>query len=314
MTDTTQDHAAALAAEEAAKAAAKAARDAGLPDDLTDEDMADVLTEEELALLQPEPEQALPAAEEPPAQEVAPETPPAAPEDALSAWDAPDPVMPTRPEVPADAEAKIAELDGALDGLIAKFEEGELTQEEFRRQQRDLIAQQSAAQVALERARAEEEQAASAAQAYIESWGKKLDAYRAQHGYLWDQAHLGRWDAHLRGVNSNPAYAAMPMADRIQLAHRLYAAEYEVATKQALPSQPGLAKPGKAAATVDVPKPPTDKRPDPVQTLANFPAAASIAVDDGKFAAIDRIMPADPLRAEALLASLSDAEMAAYLT
>ena len=314
MTDTTQDPAAALAAEEAAKAAAKEARDAGLPDDLADEDMADVLTDEELALLRPEPEPVAAAEPEAPAVEPAPEA--AAPTDeALSAWDAPDPVLPTMPPVPADAEAKIAELEGALDGLLEKFEEGEITQDEFRRQQKDLIARQSAAQVTLERARRAEEQAAGAAQAYIDAWAKKLDAYRAEHGYLWDQAHVARWDANVRAVNANPAYATLPMADRIQLAHRLYAAEYEIAAKKPLPTQPGLkraaeAKP--AAAVADGPS--KEPRPDPVQTLAGFPSAASITVDDGKFAAIDRVMPADPLRAEALLASLSEAEMAAYLT
>lgn len=208
-------------------------------------------------------------------------------------------------------EKKIADLDAKIAEINDAYDDGDLTSVEFRAQLAEMVKQQAAAQVALEGAKAIP---ATPIEDYRKAWFGKVEAYQAQHPYLADDAHFEAWDAMLKMVNANPSYTQLTMGQKIEQAHRLYAAHHQGTTGQPLPTQPGLTKAQKAEAEAKAkaPAPRQDPRPDAPMTLAGLVDANDGSLEDGRFAQIDRIADIDPLRAEAMINALSDLDRAEY--
>lgn len=205
-------------------------------------------------------------------------------------------------------EDKVAALDAQIEDLQAQYDDGDLTSAEWRKALNETIEAKAQAQIALN-------QAASAPATPIEDyqavWFGKVEAYRAQHPYLHEPEHFGAWDAALKMVNTNGAYQQMTMSQKIEQAHRIYAAHYEGLEGKALPTNPGLSTAQKKAAAV--PGPRTDPRPDAPLTLATLTNASDGELEDGRFAQIDRISDQDPIKGEKLFSAMSEADQIAYL-
>lgn len=281
MTDTTQ----------AAPPTVTLAALGDLPDDFTLESLQETLTEAEIAALQigddalivPVPPDETPA-DEPPAPQV--ETPP---------------VQMAPPPDTREAEAIVQAANAKLDDLMEQYDNGELTRDEWREQQRAIIAQQAAAQAQINEAQRVITQNATQTR---EAWFSAVDAYQSQHDYLGQPEHFDAWDSALKSVNSTAAYRNLPAERRIELAHGLYAQHYRAVTGNDLPSQPGAKAAAAKQADPAAPQRRTDPRPDAPVTLAQFSAAAENDLDNGTLAAILR--EKDPLKAEAMLAAAGD--------
>lgn len=205
-----------------------------------------------------------------------------------------------------DAEALIAQIDTNLDALKSKFDDGDLTYAEWMAQQTALIKQQAQAQVQIERAA--EVISKNAAQRR-DDWFAVGDAYKAAgNEFLWSPEHIDNWHAALIAVNGNAEYRDVPFQRQYELAHDLYAANVKAIT----------GKPIKAATT-DAPakeqaeNEPIGKRPEPFQNLGGFNGDVGATLDDGSYAAADRLCAKDPIAGEQLISSWPASKQQEYL-
>lgn len=245
--------------------------------------------------------------------------PPAAKTDPEPANPAPVVVDQPDPEPPAPIPVNVTEhratvdaLDTKIADLQEKYDDGELTSIEWRDQLAALVKEQAAAQAALTQAEAIMADMAPKQEAYRQAWFAKVSAYQDQHAYLASPEHYDAWDAALKMVNTNGAYAKLNITQRIEQAHRIYAAHYEGVEGKSLPTKPGLTAAEKKAEAEKPTGPRKDARPEAPMTLANLTNAADNGIEDGRFAQIDRIMDSDPLKAEKMIAALSDADRFEY--
>lgn len=205
------------------------------------------------------------------------------------------------------AEAEIKRIQDAMDAAAEAYDDGALTRVEFLAQQKEMATKLAQAQLPLIQAnQVQQEDQVKVA----EHWQSRLAAYKDTAPDLWSDTHIKGWDAKLRAVTGDPGNGEMTRDQQIALAHRLYAAEYEARTGQALPV--GAAPAAKKAETPKL-EVRTDARPDPVSTLGGYTSDTSADVQDATFAAIDRIILKDPLQAEQMLAKLSVEDRERYL-
>lgn len=223
-----------------------------------------------------------------------------------------DPQMPQLPDT-TEAEAKLVEADQALEELLMKYDDGELTSEEYREQQKAIIAEQTQAQAAITNAQSVADQGIQQQQQH---WFNRLEAYKQAAPELWSEDHLAGWDRQLRAVTGNQAYADMSRDAQIKMAHRLYAAEYEARNGTPLEIAPPAAK-GEARAENTGPDEKLEvkkgEKPKAPQTLADFNSDTSAEVEDSRFAAIDRQIMKDPIAAENAFASMTPEQQERYL-
>jgi hypothetical protein len=241
-----------------------------------------------------------PAAESEPAPVVAPVVAPVE--------DVADPKMPEIPDT-TEAEAYVTKSKEQLKELLDKYDQGDLTQEEYGDQQNFIISEQARAQAAITAAASVADQAATDQQKH---WYGRLEAYKATAPDLWNDEHKPGWDRQLREVTGNKAYADLSRDGQIKMAHSLYSAEYEARNGKALAMTP------KADAKVD--KGPEDKlevktgeKPKAPQTLADFNSDTGADVEDSHFAAVDKQIMRDPLGAEKSFASMTEEQQDRYL-
>jgi|GEM_PF-2249392 len=211
-------------------------------------------------------------------------------------------------EIPdtTDAERVIAEADAKLEELQGKFDDGDLTHSEWVAQQRAIIQAQARAQIVIDRA---QEVISQTVTQKRQTFYSTLDAFKANgNEFLWSQEHLNGWDLALKAVTGNQAYAGLDAARQIDLARDLYAANYKAINGKGLPGAKA-----KAADDGDGPGPRTDPRPEPVQTLAGFNTDSNASIEDGTFAAIDKMMGKDPIEAEKMLNRLTSDQRTAFL-
>jgi len=213
----------------------------------------------------------------------------------------------------AHYEKTVADLDTKLDELQQAYDDGDLTSAEWKAQLADVVKAQAVAQMALENARTIP---ATPIEEYRETWFSKVTAYQDQHAYLSEPDHFDNWDAALKMVNTNGAYAKLTMSQKIEQAHRIYAAHYEGLEGKPLPTKPGLTTAQKQAAAAESAKPTgprTDPRPEAPTTLAELTNASDGGLEDGRFAQIDRVADSDALKGEQLFSQMSEADQIAYL-
>lgn len=208
-------------------------------------------------------------------------------------------------------EQTVAKLDDKITELQQAYDDGDLTSAEWRTQLAEVVRAQAVAQMALEQAKAVP---ATPIEEYREIWTGKVSAYQDQHAYLNEPEHWDNWDAALKMVNTNGAYAKLTMTQRIEQAHRIYAAHYEGIEGKPLPSVPGKTTAQKQAEPAKPAGPRKDDRPEAPMTLAELTNASDGGFEDGRFAQIDRIAEADVTKGEAMFAALSEADQIAYLT
>lgn len=270
----------------------------------------------------PEPEPAAPEptsepAPEPEAEEAADpaveeeaEADDAAPDDPEPPQPEPSPAADERPREPAPpqpdpeaaaaeaAQASIAELEQELDRIDGRFDEGDLTAVERRREER---------RIAREIDRHKEA---------IAEWKLSQRLHRSDAAKTWEDGVRSWFTAHPEFDTSN--------------AIRLQAFDHIV--RQVETERPGIGahaildlawkRYGEAFGAAAAPEPeapsPTDSeptsasRPKPPTTLAAVPAAAISETGD-RFAELAALFETDPLAAEDRFALLSDADREAFL-
>lgn len=269
-----------------------------LPEDFTLDDLRDAVTEDEVAAFEANAADIEfdPKVESQPA----PEQP------AITKAAEPDPI-PKLAEVPdiSAAQALVDKLENEIEALAAKYDEGELTKQEWLAQQREIINKQAEAAAQIQHA---QRVIAENAQTVEQRWFAGLDAFKAAgNEALWTPEHFNGWDSALRSVSSNAQYSNLPFERQFELAHNMYAAHYLAMTGKALPTGVGAKAQGEFKMAVEPLQPKTEPREDAPRTLAGMNGNLATALTDGTIASL---MSADPERAEDMLARLSEDDFA----
>lgn len=204
------------------------------------------------------------------------------------------------PDVPADVDDQIAAAKMAKIKLAEKFDEGELTAVEYAKQveelndfQRDLENKRFKAQLATESQQTRE----------LESWEDTCQAFLSKHPEI-SQSRLryDSFDYAVRLVTGDPDNSNLTGTQMLEKAHQNWVSELGILVQPAAQQQ--KQEPAKQQA----------KKQPVVPNIGSLPAAQVSDTDDGKFAYLDRLAESDPLKFEAQLAKLSDADREAYLS
>lgn len=200
-------------------------------------------------------------------------------------------------ELPEDIEAKRTEIDGKEDALVEQFDNGDITFAEYNKQIRTLNNERAA----LERIELKAEMAREAQQAQIDNqWQGALNTFLAEHPEidLSNEFHHAAFDKLLRqhtaGVMEK---GGLPGLREIKKAHGDFVKTFNLQSNKPAPKEKQTAK--------------TPKHREVPPNLGKIPAAANADMDDGRFAALDKLPPD---KFEAAFAKLSEADRNAYLS
>ena len=199
------------------------------------------------------------------------------------------------PDVPADVDDQIAAAKLAKIKLAEKFDEGEITAVEYAKQteelndfQRELENKRFKAQLAAESQQSRE----------LDSWEETCSEFLSAHPEISkSKLRYDSFDYAVRLVTGDQANAALTGAQQLEKAYQTWVTELGIQVDQ--PAQSGAK--------------PDPRKPKVVPNIGSLPAAQANDTDDGKFAYLDRLADSDPLKYEATLAKLSDADREAYL-
>lgn len=200
------------------------------------------------------------------------------------------------PDVPADVDDQIAAAKLAKIKLAEKFDEGEITAVEYAKQteelndfQRELENKRFKAQLAAESQQSRE----------LDSWEETCSDFLSAHPEISkSKLRYDSFDYAVRLVTGDQANAALTGAQQLEKAYQTWVTELGIQVDQ--PAQSGAK--------------PDPRKPKVVPNIGSLPAAQANDTDDGKFAYLDRLADSDPLKYEATLAKLSDADREAYLS
>ncbi|MND20866.1 hypothetical protein D3C76_47960 [compost metagenome] len=202
-----------------------------------------------------------------------------------------------------DVEAKLADIDKREDDISQKFEDGDLTTSEYRAELRKLERERGG----IERQQLEADLARNMNEAQATArWEENVKLFLADHPEISkSELRWGAFDTVVRKVTAetmkdgkNPG-----MAD-LKKAYRQWADDLGIEAPKPKAEQ-------KAEAKTDT-KSEKPKREIP-PSLAKVPSAEISDTDDGKWAYLDRLIDTEPLKFEAALGKLSEADQDAYL-
>lgn len=210
------------------------------------------------------------------------------------------PVPLIRAEVPADIEAQKTAIETQRDEIAQKFEDGDMTAREFQAENRKLDKQDNDLDWLVRKA----ELSAETTQAQTEAtWYKSTSDFLADHPEIMkNELVYNAFDAVVRKITGDKANHGLSDRKQLEKAHAEWAEALGItvdpAAKPAADKKPAVA----AKAKRDLPP-----------NLGTVPAATASETDDGKYAALDRLIETDPLAYEAALAKMTPAESDAYL-
>lgn len=226
-----------------------------------------------------------------------------------SADDGPEPYKPTpliKADAPADATAKIGEIDKALDALDERFDAGELTAKELRVEARKLYDQREELNQSVFKSKLSEEMSQ---QQELDAWKRDVKDFLDEHKEISEnRLKFSAFDTAVREVTADEANSGLSNRKALRLAYKTWTESLGFKVEAEPKPEPAADKDPKVVADPKI-KPKRELPP----LLAKVPAADMQDLSDGKYAAIDRLMDTDPVRYEAELAKLSDAEQEAYL-
>ncbi|WWT39852.1 hypothetical protein [Microcystis phage Mwe-JY25] len=189
-------------------------------------------------------------------------------------------------DAPADAEAKLAEIDTRLQALATRFDEGEITAAELIREQRAIQGEERQIRDALLMA-----QMSQRAEAAL--FEQSVDAFLAANPvYKPGSAAFVALDAEVRRLQTESGRTFDPA--HLAAAHGNLTAAFGVAPKAQAPQ----------------PQRQTTPRPELPPTLGGVPASDMTAAGEGEFAHLDRLNGPDY---EAALARLTPEQQSRYL-
>lgn len=200
------------------------------------------------------------------------------------------------PDVPADVDDQIAAAKMAKIKLAEKFDEGEITAVEYAKQteelndfQRELENRRFKAQLAAESQQSRE----------LDSWEETCSEFLSAHPEVSkSKLRYDSFDYAVRLVTGDQANSELTGAQQLEKAYQNWVTELGIQVDQ----------PAQSGAKHD------PRKPKVVPNIGSLPAAQANDTDDGKFAYLDRLADSDPLKYEATLAKLSEADREAYLS
>lgn len=203
-------------------------------------------------------------------------------------------------QVPADAEAKLADISTKKDELITQFDDGDITAKEYQQQLDALLKEERQIEQVLLKAQlaAEMEQ-----QRQMNEWNATVNGFIAdnpRYNPTTSPRMYKMLDAEVREVANSEEFKNRTdsAAGRLilQRAHENLAKELGFEVKPAGKQQQKVPKPN---------LPPS---------LHTAPAAEASETSNGKWAVLDRLQATDPISYEEALMKLSDRDRDAYLS
>lgn len=254
---------------------------------------------------------------EPKAEEPAPEPEPAAQADGekpepAAAEDQPAAAEDTAPPVPDDlpdyneVHAKLSENTNKIKELRDSYKDGDLTDAEFDERMDALTAERDA--VTADKARID------AYTAELDrAWKQTAREFVTERGFAGNTQAVGLLNNEVKLLSQDPAFARLSDRKILEAAHRSLVVKAEVlGHADAVPPLPDAAPkaaPKAEDAPAPAPAPAADPMRQPPKTLRDVPSSDVAAVDDGRFAALERLMQSDdPEVVENALAQMSEDE------
>ncbi len=196
--------------------------------------------------------------------------------------------------LPEDFDAKVKANEEAMDANVKAYEDGDISFSEYQKKQRQLDRESRDLDRIKDRAELASE---SSQQLMLENWRTNMDAFLVQHPELAASAPKQAAFDHFLKVVTEPVLKenGMPGVREINKAYTMWCEEYGI--------EPTT---GKAD-----PKPRKEQKVPP--TLGNLPSSDVNDTQDGRWAVLDRLADNDPLKFEAELAKLSEADRDAYM-
>lgn len=198
---------------------------------------------------------------------------------------------------PEDAQERLEQIASQKEELVQQFDDGELTAKEYQqqldalaKQEREIEQEQFKAKLAAEM---QEQQARN-------QWLATVNAFLDENPtYRESQLMYRTLDMVVRDLAQQEANAGLSGREILERAHQQIAEQF------------GLQQDDKPATKVTkkVGRKPIQAPP----TLAKVPASDTTEVADTKWDKLDRLAQNDPIKYEAELAKMSDAERDAYL-
>ena len=200
-------------------------------------------------------------------------------------------------------QERLTAIKAEQDALETQFEDGDITSKEFRAGLDKLNKEANDLQWKVNKTELANE---ITEQQKMQAWYSDVGSYLAANPELKaSQLRLKAFDTVVRQVTSDPELAKLSNQEQLAKAHEIWARELG----QPAPKAKGQPAP-KPAAEPEA-KRFTDRNVPP--TLGRIPASAATDTDDGKYGYLDRLASTDPLKFEAELGRLSEAEQNAYL-
>lgn len=194
-------------------------------------------------------------------------------------------------EAPADAEARLKAIDELKADLRAKYEDGDITFDEYDAKKDELTKQEREIERAVDRA-----QIASAMenQRLMNEWQKECDAFLGRNPEIKEKQRLyNLFNEEVKAVGTAKENEGLSMSQVLEKA------------KSNLIEDGLMRAPAKPATNGTKAKLPPN--------LAKLPAAEGEDMQGGKWAAMDRLGDTDPIAYEDALAKMSEADRNAYL-
>lgn len=199
--------------------------------------------------------------------------------------------------------------------IIDQYEDGDLSEEEYRQQIDAVEDKITDAKSDLKLANRDHEKINKA-------WGDACRSYLKNHmpGLSKDEAMLTAFDGTVRAITSQPAFAQLSFEQILRQAHANLEFNAEALGLKNVPPVANR-KPAKKTEKKPETKKKAEKETDKTDlgktptTLADVPASDVAAVtDDGSFASLAKLQDTDPLKFEAALAQLPDDQRDAFLS
>ncbi|MBP0484666.1 hypothetical protein [Sagittula salina] len=218
----------------------------------------------------------------------------------------PEPQREPMPDL-ADLDRQLADFGTQQKDTISAYADGDLSDEEYEQKLNDI-------QTARDAIVAQRAQVASAHEQEVTAWRTSVETHLAQYPELANtpenMGNLRAFDAQVRAVSANPAFAGKPDAEILRIAHKAVAATAADMGLSSFPALKGAAPAPKPKA--EVPKG-ADGLGDPIQTLARVPVSDASRTGDNPFQALDELAATDTEAYEAHLATLPEADRERYL-
>jgi hypothetical protein len=220
-----------------------------------------------------------------------------------------DPIVPLLiADAPADAEAKFKEIGDKKGALLEQFDNGDITAKEYQSQLDELNRSERALERAIDKAQTAAEMKQ---QQEVNAWLKQVNDFTNNEHPEYKQSR-SRWmalDSFVKEIAQ-----ANPNMDGGEILRQAHAKVIEDIGEAPKAANPGGKQDDTGKKLNDKSgQPLKGAKIEPPQTLGKIPASDNADINDGKYAALDRLADTDPLALEEKLMRMSAADRDEYL-